>query len=578
MQKKEAIYKKYLDIEDFVPESRQAIIEYICHLCNGVVKHPLIDNCSLGHIFCKECLYIRLSENKLCPLSQEELNNTKFSEIKLVSNIIDKQTVYCKNRIYNCSWIGPLTRLDNHLQLECEKTQVSCRNFNCDYNDFKENLAGHLLRCEFRMIQCSNCSIDVQYNTFQDHLNQCPRVEINCSKNCGSVIFRSDILEHIQNFCDNTLIYCPFYNYGCTTGIQRKYLQDHNIKGNSDHHIMAINTIEKANYELIARISILEKNNLQYKEVMRNTEIAFDKLIEKLSTFYNSIEEEKEIGLKNKRERTEDLEHINNENTNKKRKLKKCSQIQEFDALPKFNDETMNPQKKENELIIPTENNQQENNRNEVKTDKLKKKANENEKITFESAKNELPNKSLLSTVTFDKNAAYNVDLENISKGININMLSVICDNDTLNKYKFAFLNVDIKSINLKWRVKLNVNSTWMAFGICKKELVISNKYKFASNKEGFDHGCFLLSTNGYLWNCNVKSENDKEIKNFPVIYKGDEVSLQYHTNLNELILRMKQNEWKLTQVQSNDNQLVPCFLFLHKSDEATFIIDSQKL
>ena len=75
----------------------------------------------------------------------------------------------------------------------------------------------------------------------------------------------------------------------------------------------------------------------------------------------------------------------------------------------------MNPQKKENELIIPTENNQQENNRNEVKTDKLKKKANENEKITFESAKNELPNKSLLSTVTFDKNAAYNVDLENIS-------------------------------------------------------------------------------------------------------------------------------------------------------------------
>ena len=72
--------------------------------------------------------------------------------------------------------------------------------------------------------------------------------------------------------------------------------------------------------------------------------------------------------------------------------------------------------------------------------------------------------------------------------------------------------------------------------------------------------------------------QNDKEIKNFPVIYKGDEVSLQYHTNLNELILRMKQNEWKLTQVQSNDNQLVPCFLFLHKSDEATFIIDSQKL
>jgi hypothetical protein len=580
MHKKELVYHKYLDIEDFIPESRQAIIEYICHLCNGIVKHPLIDNCALGHIFCKECLYTRLTESNLCPISHEELNRAKFSEIKLVSNIIEKQTVYCKNRIYNCNWIGSLTRLENHLQLECEKTQVLCPNISCDFRDFKENLAGHLLRCEFRVIQCSNCHVNIQFNILKSHLNECPKVEINCPKQCGKVIYRCELNEHIENYCDNTIVYCPFYSYGCVNSILRKNLGEHNFKGNIEHHLIFINSIEKSNYDLINKISNVEKNHNQYIEVMKNTEIAYEKIIEKFNSFYNTkLKEEEELetsSLKNKRVRNEDLENQSFE-TVKKRKLKKCSQILDVDLFPKEKtEENVNKKIEKEKTPKRTEN---KNPIDEERTEKILKKVNEYEKLIFDTKKSDLQVKSAINSFSIDKSSTYSIDMVNISKGLNTNMLTVTCSSDSVNRYHFAFLNINVQNSDFKWRLKLNIASSWMGFGLCKKENVIINKYKFASSRHGFDHASFIISINGYLWNSNNKFENDKEIKNFPSLNKGEEVSLFYSSNTNELNFKLRHYEWKLSNVSSpNTCQLVPCVVFLHKGDEATFLIDSKRL
>ena len=42
-------YKKSLELDDFLPESRLVIDEYYCTLCKGIYMHPTVDDC--GHVY-----------------------------------------------------------------------------------------------------------------------------------------------------------------------------------------------------------------------------------------------------------------------------------------------------------------------------------------------------------------------------------------------------------------------------------------------------------------------------------------------------------------------------------------------
>ena len=54
MLQKSEIFEKQLDIINFLPECQEILRDYLCPLCEGVYKDPIIDQCN--HVFCIQCI------------------------------------------------------------------------------------------------------------------------------------------------------------------------------------------------------------------------------------------------------------------------------------------------------------------------------------------------------------------------------------------------------------------------------------------------------------------------------------------------------------------------------------------
>ena len=46
--------------------------------------------------------------------------------------------------------------------------------------------------------------------TFQEHLNECPFVDIKCTKSCGEEMQRKDLKEHLEKACPNRTKPCKY--------------------------------------------------------------------------------------------------------------------------------------------------------------------------------------------------------------------------------------------------------------------------------------------------------------------------------------------------------------------------------
>ena len=81
-------FEKFLDVSRLLID-QNSIKDYICSLCNGIIKQPRQDCC--GHIFCKSCIILYVSNFKnTCPVTKEKLVREDFIEIKFVENILNK--------------------------------------------------------------------------------------------------------------------------------------------------------------------------------------------------------------------------------------------------------------------------------------------------------------------------------------------------------------------------------------------------------------------------------------------------------------------------------------------------------
>jgi hypothetical protein len=113
-----------------------------------------------------------------------------------------------------------------------------------------------------------------------------------------------------------------------------------------------------------------------------------------------------------------------------------------------------------------------------------------------------------------------------------------------------------------------------MAFGCCLKEKVVANNYRFIGHVK--DHGCFVMSTNGYSWNTNNDEENNLKVGNesfpFPKLESGDVVYFYYNNEKSQLVISVKGFKCSLTNVGApKGHLLVPCVIFLNYLDEITF-------
>jgi hypothetical protein len=277
-------FKKALEAEDFLPDSRLVIYDYHCTLCKGIYRHPTVEDC--GHVFCKECITKYLETSPNCPISNNPLDKTKIYPIKFIANILDKQSVYCKKRKLQCTWIGKLGELDDHLANECQKNIIKCRNPDCKKEIMREEEESHFLVCEHKKIPCKDCSMEILLKDQNFHSKVCLKFKIECPQNCGDVIERGKMEFHVKNLCENSVIQCIYHVQGCKENIIKKNLNQHLGDFYEKHQFLIF--------------KVFDDFDNMFKVRMNSLETMYDKFSKKITNLENLIKENKEYLEKKK--------------------------------------------------------------------------------------------------------------------------------------------------------------------------------------------------------------------------------------------------------------------------------------
>ncbi|CAF0862840.1 unnamed protein product [Rotaria sordida] len=133
----------YQCIEKWLFEQQEQIIEYID---NDNENDYLIKSLSLTR----------------CPFNCSPYKERKCSP--LLTSILSKLTIECRNKLYGCQEILLYEQLEKHEE------------------EF----------CQYKIIQCSGCKQDMFKSIFdKEHLLNCPYIELECKK-CQSIFKRKD--------------------------------------------------------------------------------------------------------------------------------------------------------------------------------------------------------------------------------------------------------------------------------------------------------------------------------------------------------------------------------------------------
>ncbi len=250
-------YKKTLELDDFLPESRLVIDEYYCTLCKGIYMHPTVDDC--GHVYCRDCLFKYMETSSSCPVSNNMLDRSKITSIKFIANILDKQSVYCKKRKLGCQWIGKLSDLEPHLKNDCLKNEVKCRNIDCKKEILREEEESHFLVCEHKRVPCKDCGSEILLVDQTNHSKLCPKFKVECYQQCGEFVERGELEFHAKNVCENSVVQCIYYAQGCKENVLKKNFNSHLTEYYEKHQFLIFKVFEDFDKMFNSRISALEE-------------------------------------------------------------------------------------------------------------------------------------------------------------------------------------------------------------------------------------------------------------------------------------------------------------------------------
>ena len=617
-------FEKELDPNLLIEKSND-IEEFYCPLCNGILNDPVIDKCS--HTFCKICFEKYYNKFKSCPISKQKLDEENLTLVPLISKTIGKKEIKCKNINKGCNWIGKISDLKKHLYEDCKKFLIKCPFENCNLNIMRENLNDHKNKCEFRSVECEDCKKIFPFKYLSDHSKICLKKKINCPQNCGKIIERGEIDNHIKFNCDYTLIDCQFKKYGCLDKYTKKDFEKKMMEDCYKHLILVTQIIDQLENKFEKNLSefqflkkkkerdSINENNEENKEIIeiKDNDNNINKRNENNNIIsnnnnYNINSEENNCNNDIINDKVDNNINDNQKNNNmniddspqpvieKKSENnieKKKVDLNNYDKLNKDLLDNLNIIENgglEQNNIIEINNN--ENNNNTLgKVDEIKNinnEENENKKEEIKCIKNEENNNEENKNISNENKGEININQEpkhlhkyfdekNINKYIKITNNIAKYQPETISEHVFLFIN-EIYDINPKtqkniiWSIKLITNSKWIAFGLCDKEKVKLNKGKFClpSKIEHFNNGSYLISNNGYSWNCNNIKENNKKF-DFP---RFDKIK-------NEFILEFNAFENKLKFFSSGKSlcilnnviplvspyKLTPCVVFLNKND-----------
>ena len=268
-------YKKDILVENL---SERENTMFVCIRCQGIMREVCLS--SAGEQFCSSC---------------KKENEQANPNLQMDDMILSFQCS-CPLITRGCKWLGVLGGCQNHLDT-CGYVYETCE-IGCRVVLQRNELSIHEMeKCPQRLVECEHCNNEFKSCEFRTHLDKCPKMEVSCELNCGKIMCREDMTQHLKQDCVEEVIMCPYAKYKCEfASIKRKYLSQHLEEKRTEHLELKLNAME----EIAVKQNAIElKLNAMEELTMKQNET-----IEKLNRTITELSREKEKSLR----RIENLE------------------------------------------------------------------------------------------------------------------------------------------------------------------------------------------------------------------------------------------------------------------------------
>ncbi len=257
-----------------------------CKSCGLVARKLSVCTCCMES-FCHTCATFIQQEGDRCPVSSHKpftiVDHPKHQ--KRVNNL----KVCCSMKKRGCDWVGTLSELVNHLDIEqdnCPYVDVACPH-NCPLSIQKNMVERHLAsECIKRPYVCQHCNFKGTYEeVVDDHLPKCKFLALPCPNRCG-VTCERDFMDDHMNICRLKIIPCEFNSVGCDSCFRR---EDHDvhIKDNDRKHLALtasaiVNTKQLFQMQLQKQEEKLNEDISRQEIRLSEQEVKLNELVERI--------------------------------------------------------------------------------------------------------------------------------------------------------------------------------------------------------------------------------------------------------------------------------------------------------
>ena len=549
------------------------------------LKNHLDNECKFQEVFCPNNCSSLIMKKDL----NEHLKNCSYRKIKceecgefyiikdkeIHKNNCPKSSIKCDN---GCGKIISRDQLEKHKRDECPKTKISCQF--CGINFERDSMRKHNIEYEEKHYSIFNKKfneLNESYNKMNkkiDELNNC--IKKFAIPNMKLDEFETRISQNEQKLKDNK----KFFNICNELNVKLNLLanQVEQIKNKKEN-----NPKEES--------IIINDDKNQFLKNKRTRKISDSKKNLNLNIETISNKNNKEINKNNNNNIKSPKSNHNNNTTNHLNNINNIHNINNNNTLNLIGNE--NNSKKPSSISSDSSSITLEKN---IPNKTLKSNNSYSEKRQNNELENEIINNNIniISDNPINNNNNNNINNNNnnnnnmiqnqkdlfdklyIGPSLKVFQQTIMCEKKTMdNKHEFAFggfyLDNNTNTYHFIYKINLaTTNLPWLAVGLCDKDFVIDNNYKFRSKENGF----FGISTNGKIWNNNNKNEFCKSFWDGNVDKNEIQVTFDYFPN--DKILRFDYNnlcDGTLHDVYAKKSAwLTFCIVFYNSGDYVELI------
>ena len=197
---------------------------------------------------------LKVHEKEKCPQRIVECmhcsREMKSCELATHLEMCPKMEVSCELK---CGKRLCRENIPQHLKQECGMVVETCK-LGCEVEMTRDELKIHVTEtCVHRFIPCDHCKKDFKFCDMTHHLEKCPKMEVSCELECGVVMCREDVTQHVEQDCVEKEIECPFVKYKCVGLMKRKNLRNHLDEKRIEHLELKMDTMQECMLEESAK-------------------------------------------------------------------------------------------------------------------------------------------------------------------------------------------------------------------------------------------------------------------------------------------------------------------------------------